>query len=197
MPKLEGAHVRVRGDVGFFEAELGGDFKRDGENGRTTLDALSKRVSSLMSGVRFVRPFYLYFDELEVFYHSPEQHRRDQRMVRDLLFSVASANDLFRNANIPVNIIAAVRSEVIDAMGSLGQEVDRLVHDRGFLISWHHAKKSMNHPLIEIIKKKISTFGEGAWYADFPRSDARILFARGEWDINRVVYPRQIVLQAA
>lgn len=155
MPRLEGAHVKVRADIGFFEAELGGDLKRDGQGGRTTLDALSKRVSSLMGKIRLVRPLYVYFDELEVFYHTLEQHKRDQRMVRDLLFSVASINDLFRKAGVPVHIVAAVRSEVIDAMGSLGQEVDRLVHDRGFLISWHHAKRSLHHPLIEIIKKKI------------------------------------------
>ena len=40
-------------------------------------------------------------------------------------------------------------------MGALGQEVDRLVHDKGFLISWHHAKRSVSHPLMEIITRKI------------------------------------------
>lgn len=156
MPKLEGAQVKVRSDIGFFEAELGGDFKRDGDSGKTTLDALGKKITSLICSIEFRKSLFLYFDELEVFYHSVEQHRRDQRMVRDLLFSVAKMNDVFRGAKVPVHVLAAVRSEVVDAMGSLGQEVDRIVHDRGFHISWHHANKSLNHPLIQIIKRKIN-----------------------------------------
>lgn len=155
MPKLEGAQVKVRSDLGFFEAELGGDFKKAGESGQTTLDALSKKVLQYISHIKFAKSLYIYFDELEAFYHTPEQHRRDQRMVRDLLFSVGSLNDSFRRAGSPIHILAAVRSEVIDSMGALGQEVDRLVHDRGFLISWHHANRSLNHPLIQIVKRKL------------------------------------------
>jgi hypothetical protein len=155
MPRLEGAVVKIRADVGFFEAELGGDFKRNGQTGATTLDAISTRVRSLVSKLRLKIPLFIYFDELEAFYHTPEQHKRDQRMVRDLLFSISSINDDFRRTNTPIHVLAAVRSEVIDAMGSLGQEIDRLVHDRGFHISWHHANRSINHPLMQIIKNKI------------------------------------------
>lgn len=126
MPRLEGAQVKIKADVGFFEAELGGDLKREGDQGATTLDALSRRVMTLVGNVKCNIPFYLYFDELEAFYHTSEQNRRDQRMVRDLLFAVASKNDYFRKVGAPIHIIAAVRSEVITAMGSLGQEVDRL-----------------------------------------------------------------------
>lgn len=156
MPKLEGAHVKIRGDAGFFEAELGADFKRNGEQGQTTLDALNQKVTAALTTIKFSTAIYIYFDELEVFYHTPEQHRRDQRMVRDLLFAISSMNDAFRKASAPLHILAAVRSEVIDAMGSLGEEVDRLVHDRGFYLSWHHANRSMNHPLMQIIARKIN-----------------------------------------
>ena len=156
MPKLEGAMVRIRGDVGFFEAELQGDFKKSGTLGETSLEALNQRVQDYLSKIFLSVPLYLYFDELEAFYHTPEQHRRDQRMVRDLLFSVSSVNDKFRMRGSRFHTIAAVRSEVIDNMGSLGQEVDRLVHDRGFHISWHHANRSVNHPLLQIISKKLN-----------------------------------------
>lgn len=156
LPKLEGAKVKISAKAAFFEGELGGDFKRSGENGETTLNALSQRVIKYLKKVVFIKPLYIYFDELETFYHSPEQHRRDQRMVRDLLFSVSHINDMLRASDQPIHILAAVRSEVVDAMGSLGQEVDRLVHDRGFLISWHHSRRSMSHPLMQIISRKIA-----------------------------------------
>ena len=44
MPRLEGAHVKIRADISFFEAELGGDFSRAGEQGQVTLDALVRRA---------------------------------------------------------------------------------------------------------------------------------------------------------
>lgn len=155
MPRLEGAHVKLRADLKFFEGELGGDFRPSGNTGETTLNALSSRVLHKLKNVSFASPLFVYFDELEAFYHTPEQHRRDQRMVRDLLFAVSSINDTFRGAKKPIHLLAAVRSEVVDAMGPLGQEVDRLVHDRGFLISWHHANRSINHPLMRIVGNKI------------------------------------------
>ncbi len=168
MPKLEGAHVKIRGDVGFFEAELGADFKRDGEHGQTTLDALSRKVATTIAKIKLRRPIYIYFDELEAFYHTVEQHKRDQRMVRDLLFSVAFINEIFRKVGAQLHVLAAVRSEVIGSMGSLGEEVDRLVHDRGFHISWHHAKRSMNHPLMQIIARKITASEQAAGVAISP-----------------------------
>ena len=155
MPKLEGAYVKIKADIEFFEAELAGDFTRQGSQGQTTLTALVRRIMTIISSIEFVRPLYIYFDELEAFYHTPEQHKRDQRMVRDLLFTISAMNDRFRTAKLPIHVLGAVRSEVIDSMGSLGQEVDRLVHDKGFLISWHHSNRSVSHPLMEIVTKKI------------------------------------------
>lgn len=155
MPRLEGASVKLKGDLGFFNIELGGDFKAEGQVGRTTLDALSQAALRRTKNLKFNKETYIYFDELEVFYALPEQYRRDQRMVRDLIFSVAALNERFREDNTKVHLIAAVRSEVVDQMGSLGQEVDRLVHDRGFVIAWHHSKRSLAHPLLRMISRKI------------------------------------------
>lgn len=155
LPKLEGANVKVKSDLQFFALELGGDFRKDGSQGKTTLDALDRKLDEIAGKLSPAKPIYIYFDELEVFFHSLEQYHRDQRMVRDLLFSVGSLNDLFRNKKVPIHIIGAVRSEIIDSMGALGQEVDRLVHDRGFNIAWHYAKRSRKHPLLQIIERKI------------------------------------------
>lgn len=155
MPKLDAASVKLKADLQFFEAELGGDFKREGDFANVTLNALVARVRERLLSLEFNKALFIYFDELEAFYHTPEQHRRDQRLVRDLLFSIGSLNDLFRARSKPVHVIAAVRSEVVASFGTLGQEVDRLVHDRGTLISWHHAKRSISHPLLEIVVRKL------------------------------------------
>lgn len=155
LPKLDGANIKVKSDLKFFELELGGDFKADSSVGSTTLEALCRRLNAIVATINIKKPVYMFFDELEVFYQSPEQYRRDQRMVRDLLFCVDALNSQFREAKLPIHLVGAVRSEVIDNMGSLGQEVDRLVHDRGFHITWHSAKRSLDNPLLKIIKRKI------------------------------------------
>lgn len=78
-------------------------------------------------------------------------------MVRDLVFSIDRLNRKFRANNQKIYIIGAIRREVVDAIGPLGQEVTRVIHDRGISLSWHHAQRSLNHPLIELIRKKIKS----------------------------------------
>ncbi|MEA3032957.1 MAG: hypothetical protein QOH86_973, partial [Sphingomonadales bacterium] len=58
-------------------------------------------------------------------------------------------------ASIDLHIIAAVRSEVLDGFGSLGQEVERVVHDRGVTLAWHFARRSLDHPLFKMLARKI------------------------------------------
>jgi len=157
LPRLEGANVTIKADISFFELELGGDFQSKGATGKTTLDALCRRLDSIFLEIAFLKPVYIFFDELEVFFHSLEQYHRDQRMVRDLIFSVAAINNLCRQANSSVHVLAAVRSEVVDGMGPLGEEVDRLIHDKGFNLAWYMARRSLHHPLMEIIRRKIDS----------------------------------------
>ncbi len=156
MPRLEGAKVKIKGHVGFFSMELGGDFRAEGdESGKASLDSLAQAAGRRAAKLNMSKPIYLYFDELEVFYSDQAQYKRDQRMVRDLIFAISSINDIFRSNKVPIHVLGAVRSEVVDGMGSLGQEVDRLVHDRGFLLAWHHSKRSIEHPLMKMIGRKI------------------------------------------
>jgi len=43
----------------------------------------------------------------------------------------------------------------MDAMGSDGQELSRLVEDCGVKIAWHHEKRSVKHQLFNIVRRKI------------------------------------------
>lgn len=95
------------------------------------------------------------FDELEVFYDEKSKYERDQRMVRDLLFSVSKINERFCSLGLDLPLLAAVRSEVLDGLGAIGQEVERVVHDKGIRLAWHFARKGLSHPLFEMIARKI------------------------------------------
>jgi len=110
----------------------------------------------LLKNVQFLKGIYIYFDELEVFYRSHEQYARDMRMVRDILFANEEINNLFSEKSSNGLFVCAVRTEILDAMGTDGKEVSRLVHDHGFEITWHRAQRGVDHPLMNIIRQKIT-----------------------------------------
>ena len=155
LPKLKGLNFNISADLDFFSAELGADFEKNGAVATANLPSLVARGLEIIDSITLSRPVYILFDELEVFYDEVSKYRRDQRMVRDLLFTISKYNDHFSEIEVPVHIIAAVRSEVVDGLGPIGQEVERIVHDKGTRIAWHFARRSLNHPLFEIISNKI------------------------------------------
>ncbi|MFV0624965.1 P-loop ATPase, Sll1717 family [Sphingomonas sp. ac-8] len=161
LPKLEKLSVEISSDFDFFSAKLGAEFTGNPKEKRfTTLSALNAALIAELK--QFPRDFYayLFFDELEVFYDEKSKYDRDQRMVRDLLFSVSKINEVVSSEGIPIHILAAVRSEVLDGFGALGQEVDRVVHDRGLKLAWHFGNRNLDHPLFKIVARKIKQSDE-------------------------------------
>jgi hypothetical protein len=156
LPKLEGAKVRLSGQLGIFSGEV--DLEFENENSTTATVLFSEVVDAALAcleRVQFVKKLVVGIDELEVFFFYQEQYSRDLAMVRDLIFSVDRLNQRFRMKKQPIILVAAIRKEVVDAIGVLGQEVNRVVHDRGVNLTWHHAQRSLNHPLIEMIRRKM------------------------------------------
>lgn len=156
LPKIEGSSVRIKANIGLFEAELGADTERSGKYLKSTLFSLCLLAQKYLLGIKFKRMLFIAFDELEVFHISGEQFQRDLCMVRDILFIVDRFSQLFITNSVTISLLAAVRSEVLDAMGSVGQEVDRVVHDRGTVLAWHYAKRSLHHPLLNMLRKKLA-----------------------------------------
>ena len=156
LPKISGANVTIGADLEFFGGKV--DLEFETERSTKAIVSFSELVDAAIDSlarVRFVEKIALGVDELEVFFITPEQYQRDLCMVRDLIFSIDRLNRKFRATKQEVFIIGAIRREVVDAIGPLGQEVTRVIHDRGINLSWHHAQRSLNHPLIQIIRKKI------------------------------------------
>ena len=156
LPRLKGGRIRVAADAEFIKAELEGDFEyRSEKEGTVVFEALVAKLIRVLERVSFKERIVLGFDELEAFHISREQYDRDLRLVRDLAFSVDRINKAMRLSGRPIYLYCAIRSEVLGAMGALGQEVDRLVYDRGTNIVWHHAPRSLEHPLLNVVRKKI------------------------------------------
>ncbi len=70
LPKLEGATVKIGADIKFFKAELDGDFQGNESHGRINFSSLVKKILSYLTRIKLHNDFFLYFDELEAFYHS-------------------------------------------------------------------------------------------------------------------------------
>lgn len=153
LPKFESARVRITGMFDFIGSEVEVDTKgaRKSVSAATVVDKLDARLSQL----KLSKPLFVCLDELEVFFNTPEQYARDLAMVRDLLFATANLTEFCRQNRQPIRLYAGVRSEVLDALGSSGQEVQRLVSDCGATITWHHEKRGINHPLLQIVRRKI------------------------------------------
>lgn len=176
-PKLKSANVKLRGAIAGVEAELSADVisKKDDEI-IVSLRALVNGAQKLLHKLSFQKRLVIAFDELEAFYTDDAAYKRDLSMVRDLLFVVDSVNQECLSEGTELFVIAAVRSEVLFAMKARGQEIERTVHDHGVTLSWHHSNRSINHPLLEMIRRKLRASGiESAADQDvlmkfFPRS---------------------------
>ena len=155
LPRMKGLSFKIGADVEFFQGELGAEFEPREGGGEVSLGAMIERAKSYLKEIDFGVPLYVFLDELEVFYEEETKYTRDQRMVRDLMFVTSQLNDFMCGNKKECHIIAAVRSEVLDGMGAIGQEVDRLVYDQGIPIVWHFARRSTEHPLFEMLAKKI------------------------------------------
>ncbi|TYC80137.1 hypothetical protein FMN63_02585 [Stappia sp. BW2] len=156
LPKLSGANVTIGADLDFFKGKVDLDFENERSTKATaSFSEVVDAAIACLSQIEFKQKIAIGIDELEVFFIAAEQYKRDLCMVRDLIFAVDRLNRIFRATNQNIYVIASIRREVVDAIGPLGQEVTRVVHDRGVSISWHHAQRSLSHPLIDLIRKKI------------------------------------------
>lgn len=153
LPKFDSARIRIKAMFDFVSSEVEVDTKGGSSSvpASTVVDKLDARLAQL----KLSKPLFVCLDELEVFFNTPEQYARDLNMVRDLLFATSNMNQFCRQQNQSIRLYAGIRSEVLDAIGSSGQEVQRLVSDCGTTVAWHHEKRGMNHPLLQIIRRKI------------------------------------------
>jgi hypothetical protein len=100
--------------------------------------------------------YFIFIDELELKLGSKKQFERDARLIRDLIVTVRHLNAISRRTGWNVRIICAVRTEVLQAIGSLGKEVEKATIDFGRLLDWHSAiNEETLHPLNMMLCRRI------------------------------------------
>lgn len=99
----------------------------------------------------------LFFDELELNYNSSKQHQRDSRLVRDLIVSIEKLNAIAKAKGYNLCLYAAIRSEVLTSVASLGKEINKPIADFGSEILWNRPGLGAHQqPLLHIIESRIN-----------------------------------------
>lgn len=139
--------------------KLGFEFDWD-ENGRAKVN-FNDMVRRADSAFQDIQPgnirLNIFFDELEISYATNKQYQRDCRLIRDLIVSIEKINASCKEKGFPLCLYAAVRSEVLVSVSSLGKEINKPIADFGSLIIWNRPGLSAEQqPLLTIIEKRIN-----------------------------------------
>lgn len=99
---------------------------------------------------------FICLDELD--YGSGDEIRRgrDASLIRDLIVVVNKIREVCSERCYPINFIVAIRSEVLKNVAVLGKEVNKIHDQFGQPIFWHQSGERPNHPLLEIIERRIN-----------------------------------------
>lgn len=138
---------------GHNKVSLEGEFKRLGD-----ISLFYDSALALLRDVVLNRPFYIFLDELEISFSTAKKFNDDVEAASSLIKEVRNLNEAFRQNNIPVFIICAVRKEVSQKI--LGQDAAKIVRDLGYELSWQRTSWSSKHadyyhPLFEIVLRRI------------------------------------------
>jgi len=144
----------------------------------------------------------IFFDELEVTYSTTKQHERDAGLIRDLIVSIEKINATAKRLGYPICLYAAIRSEVLKSVKTLGKEINKPIADFGAEISWSQSKIEIDHPLLRIIEKRINASlvahgkselsSDELWKTYFPQriddKDPKIHILHSSWYRPRDVF---------
>lgn len=156
VPKLKKGNIELEIDP----IKLGLEVEWQDEKAKTV--TLAHAVRELDELFRRLSPskdrLFIFIDELELSMGKKYLFERDVALIRDLITIIYKYNNLSREGKYKVKLIAAIRSEVLHAIASYGKEINKLIHDFGNNISWHHrAEDQTAHPLIKMIIRKLSS----------------------------------------
>ncbi len=155
LPSMKRGNVQI--DMSKF-AKLSLEFEWEKNSNTVPFMDIAKKIISLYGELTPIENnLYIFIDELELSIKQTKKYQRDVLLIRDLVFAIEYLNDLHRTRKYNVFIVAAVRNEVYKSIGSKGTEMNKTVHDFGYLISWEQKGGNIKkHPLLKMLQKRIN-----------------------------------------
>ncbi len=101
--------------------------------------------------------FFLLFDELHFVVTKGDRNERDTILVRDLIQATERFNRNCIEHGLPIHVLCAIRSEVIDSVFGASHELRKAAQSYGREIVWHKhgARKVDEHPFMKLIESRI------------------------------------------
>lgn len=171
--KLSSGTLKFSGDALGVAVELGIEIEsRSGDSGRASLSDINRACSEILKNTAHHKDLYIFFDELELFYQTPEQFDRDRRIIRDLIYAISHINAESAEYGRRIFLISSLRTEVLHSVLELGHEIGRDVDDYGDRLDWSSSTDGPEHPLLKIVARKIAVSSETdvgeVWRKYFP-----------------------------
>lgn len=154
--KISSGNLSFSGEALGVAIELGIDVDAKKDTSNVSISSINRACSSLLNQIEVETPVYLFFDELELFHQTPDQFDRDRRIIRDLISAISHINADSSEHGRQIFLISSLRTEVLHSVLELGHEIGRDVDDYGDKLDWSDAKDSPQHPLLQLIAKKIA-----------------------------------------
>lgn len=98
---------------------------------------------------------YIFFDEINLSFASKALHKRDVILIRDLIIAIDRINSFFIEEHKPIYVLAATRSEVLNALNAPTHEINKILFDRGRELRWHAMNAGGEWPIIGLVESKI------------------------------------------
>lgn len=157
-PRIKHGNVEVGANFQAINGKLGLDFEfSDSKKTKVKFGSILNEVNMFYSNLtKGTGKMFIMFDELELSITSDKENSRDARMVRDVIIAINKFNNMSRANGCSLTIIAAIRSEVMTSVSTLGKEINKIVTDFGIKIYWHQAGGDINtHPILQILSKRL------------------------------------------
>lgn len=118
--------------------------------------SLGKMVVDLYSSLTpCENRIYIFIDELELSLKKTKKYERDITLIRDLIFAIQYMNEISKLNSFKVFLITAIRNEVYQHVKSKGLEINKPIHDYGFLIDWRQKGGNIQeHPLLKMLARR-------------------------------------------
>lgn len=151
-----GASVKVAGVV---NVKLDRDTSTDDSGPDRTIDQI-RLFFDRLAELKF-KPdhrFFLLFDELHFVVTKGDRNERDTILVRDLIQATERFNRNCIEHGLPIHVLCAIRSEVIDSVFGASHELRKAAQSYGREIVWHKhgARKVEEHPFMKLVESRIN-----------------------------------------
>ena len=118
-------------------------------------DKLFGRLVPTAGGIR------IYVDELEVSIANSKAYNKDLQIIGDLLIAIEKINATAKKMGIDLCVYAAIRSEILSSIESVGREINKTISDFSKSVIWHSSgSDETSHPLLRLVSKRIQVSEE-------------------------------------